>query len=130
MGANPVLADSCYYIQCLRRGEDPLKRLALVAATRDLVICPVIRCEVGRGIRHEGVLNKLHRAWDVMINVPTDPRLWREAEETLWQLDRRGIILPLTDVVIACCARRVQADVLTYDKHFDSIPNVRVITEV
>ncbi len=65
-----------------------------------------------------------------MINVPTDPRLWREAEETLWQLDRRGIILPLTDVVIACCAKRVQADVLTYDKHFDSIPGVRVIREV
>jgi predicted nucleic acid-binding protein len=61
-----------------------------------------------------------------MINVPTDNRIWTEVEQTLWELDRMGMTLPLTDVVIACCARRIGAVVLTHDNHFNSIPNLRV----
>ena len=61
-----------------------------------------------------------------MINVPTDNRLWEEAEQTLWELDRKGMVLPLTDAVIACSAQRVGAVVLTYDHHFSQIPGIRV----
>lgn len=126
MAASPVLADSSYYIGLLRERQDPLKALALAAATRDLVVCGVVRCEVGRGLRESSTLKRFQAVWDVMINVPTDNRLWDEAERTLWRLDRDGITLPLTDVVIACCAIRLNAVVLTFDKHFGFIPGVRV----
>jgi predicted nucleic acid-binding protein len=62
----------------------------------------------------------------VMINVPTDSRLWEQTEQTLWELDREGIVVPLTDAMIACSAKRVGAVVLTHDKHFSMIPGVRV----
>jgi predicted nucleic acid-binding protein len=122
MAASPVLVDSSYYISLLRQGQDPLRALAPVAATRDLVICGVVRCEVGRALRPPAVRRRFHEFWDVMINVPTDNRLWETAEQTLWELDRHGMVLPLTDVVIACCAQRVGAVVLTYDHHFGEIP--------
>lgn len=125
MSASPVLADSSFYISLLRQGQDPLKALAVAAATRDLAVCGVVRCEVGRALRPKKVRDLFHASWDVMINVTTDNRLWAEAEQTLWQLDRTGITLPLTDVVIACCAKRISAVVLTYDKHFSLIPGVR-----
>jgi predicted nucleic acid-binding protein len=125
MAASPILADSSYYIDLLRRGQDPLRALALAAETRDLVICGVVRCEVGRALRPEKVRQHFRSFWDVMINVPTDNRLWTLVEQTLWELDRRGIVLPLTDVVVACCARQVEAVVLTFDKHFSLIPNLR-----
>ncbi len=126
MAASPVLADSSYYIRALRQGQDPLRALALAAATRDLVICGVVRCEVGRGLRSDKASSRFRAFWDVMINVPADSRLWEETEQTLRELDRQGIVLPLTDVMIACCAKRVGAVVLTYDKHFCDIPGVRV----
>ena len=130
MAASPVLADSSYYIDLLRRGQDPLRSLALAAETRDLVICGVVRCEVGRALRPEKVRQHFRAFWDVMINVPTDNRLWERAEQILWQLDRQGIVLPLTDVVIACCARQVDAVVLTYDKHFNFIPDLRTTRQL
>ena len=126
MAASAVLADSSFYIGLMRRRQDPLRALALAAATRDLVTCGIIRCEVGRALRPKKVRHQFRAFWDVMINVPTDSRLWAEVEQTLWDLDRRGMVLPLTDVVIACCARRVGALVLTYDQHFSHIPGVRV----
>jgi predicted nucleic acid-binding protein len=127
MAASPVLADSSYYITMMREGIDPLRALALAAETRDIVICGVIRCEVGRGMKVPRVRERLHGFWDVMINVPTDNRLWESAEELLWQMDRRGATIPLTDAVIACCAQRVGATVLTFDHHFRMIENLNVV---
>ncbi|MEY2428108.1 MAG: hypothetical protein QOJ40_993 [Verrucomicrobiota bacterium] len=124
MAASPVLADSSYYIRLMREGQDPLRRLALAAETRDLVICGVVRCEVGRALRPARVREKFRIFWDAMINVPSDNRLWGEVEDTLWQLDRRGTVLPLTDVIIACSARRIGAVVLTHDHHFQRIPGI------
>jgi len=111
----------------LRQGQDPLRALALTAAARDLAVCGIVRCEVGRGLRDRRVLQLFQAFWDVMICVPTDERLWDSVSETLWQLDRKGLTLPLPDVVIACCARRIDAAVLTRDVHFSSIPGVRVM---
>ncbi len=125
MAASPVLADSSFYIRSLREGRDPLKELALAAATRDLVVCGVVRCEVGRALRHTSMLNKFQGSWDVMLNVPTDNHLWRDVEQSLRELDRQGIIISLTDMVIACCARRIGAVVLTHDEAFYLIPGVR-----
>ncbi len=125
MPASPVLVDSSFYITLLRRRQDPLKALALAAASGDVAICGVIRCEVGRALRPPEVRQRFQAFWDVAINVPTDNRLLATAEQTLWDLDRSGIVLPLTDVVIACCALRIGAVVLTYDHHFYDIPGLR-----
>lgn len=127
MAVNPVLVDSCYYIGLLRQGIDPMRTLAATSAARDLVVCGVVRCEVARGMRDPWVLKQFQNFWDVMIYVPTDNKLWDSVEAMLWKLDRQGITLPLTDVVIACCAQRVGASVLTLDNHFYDIPDVRVI---
>ena len=125
MAASPVLVDSSFYIRLLRQGQDPLRALALTAATRDLAVCGVVRCEVGRALRPPKMRGQFHAFWDAMICVPTDNRLWEQVEQTLWELDRRGVVVPLTDVVIACCAQRVGAVVLTCDRHFSHIPGVR-----
>ena len=127
MPASPVLADSSFYIRLLRARQDPLRALALAASSGDVAICGVVRCEVGRALRLPEVRERFQAFWDVVINVPTDNRLWTEVEQTLWDLDRQGIVLPLTDVVIACCANRIGAVILTYDNHFNQIPNVRTI---
>jgi predicted nucleic acid-binding protein len=57
--------------------------------------------------------------------VPTDDRLWADAEDLAWRLDRHGTTLPLTDIVIAACALRIDATVLTFDHHFEVIPDLR-----
>ena len=127
MPASPVLADSSFYIRLLRQQQDPLRALALAAETGDLAVCGIIRCEVGRALRPSALRQRFQAFWDVMINVPTDNRLWSEVEEKAWNLDRTGVVLPLTDLVIACCAQRIGALVLTFDHHFSQIPGVRTL---
>ena len=115
MAASPVLADSSYYIRLMREGRDPLRSLALTSAMRDVAICGVVRVEVGRALRPIERLKKFQAAWNVMLNVPTDNRIWDDVEDLAWQLDRSGVILPMPDLVIAACAKRIGAVVLTYE---------------
>ena len=130
MAASPVLVDSSFYIRAARKGQDPLQLLATITVARDVAVCGVIRCEVGRGVKIPKVLDRYNAFWNVMINVPTDNRLWDSVGKMLWQLDRQGIVLPLTDVVIACSALRIGAVVLTHDDHFHQIPGVRATDRI
>ncbi len=128
MPGNPVLVDSSWYITLLRAGRHPLHELALIADVREVATCGIIRCEVGRGLRDANRLRKFQARWDVMLYVPTDNRLWVDVETLAWEMDRLGKTLPLQDLVIACCARRINAVVLTFDGHFAEIPGI-VATE-
>ena len=130
MAASPVLVDSSWYIGMARRGLHPLRELRPISLVRDIATCGIVRAEVARGIREPGLLRKFQAAWDAMQYVPTDNALWADVEQTAWQLDRSGCVLPLSDIVIACCARRIRAVVLTFDGHFQSIPGIVAVDRI
>ncbi|MGZ4988652.1 MAG: PIN domain-containing protein [Limisphaerales bacterium] len=130
MAAAAVLVDSSFYIGLARNGRDPLQALAYAAVDRDLAVCGVVRCEVGRGIRQQKTLKQFQSFWDAMLNIPTDNELWSQVEELGWRLDRQGTTLPLTDLIIASCAMRIDAAVLTFDRHFELIPGLRCIDRI
>ncbi|HEY8903713.1 MAG TPA: PIN domain-containing protein [Chthoniobacterales bacterium] len=122
----PVLIDSNVYIDLLRQGLDPALELTGRISQLDLASCGIVRVEVLRGIKVEKVRSRLAAFFDVTQNVPTDNYLWEEAAELAWTLDRRGKVIPSTDILIACCARRIGATVLTADAHFSGIPGLRM----
>ena len=130
MVGSPVLVDSSWYIRLARNRRDPLASLHAIAAQRDIATCGIVRCEVARGIRETRHLAAFRQAWSVMLYVPTDNRIWEDAERTAWGLDRHGIQLPLPDIIIASCARRIGAVVLTFDEHFQRIPGIKAVSEI
>lgn len=122
----PTLVDSNVYIDLLRSGLDPSKELTRLVSTTDLATCGMIRVEVLRGVKTPSVRDRLAGFFDVLQNVPTDNRLWEESALLAWKLDRKGRAIPATDLLIAACALRVGAIVLTADAHFDEIPGLKV----
>lgn len=108
----------------MRAGQDPLRELAIHAASRDIATCGIVVAEVGRGIRVREQLERYRAAWEVMLFVPSSNRLWDSTLELAWQLDRQGRVLPLQDLHIAVCALHIGAVVLTVDEHFQHIPGL------
>jgi len=121
-----MLVDSTIYIDLLRRGEDVRYVLRPSLLSGQLFVCGVVRAEVLRGIRTIAMRNELSEIFDLMLEVPTDARIWQMVVDLAWKLDRRGAVLPLTDVVIACCALTVDTAVVTTDPHFSQIPGLTV----
>jgi len=127
--APDCLIDSNVYIDLLRTGRDTVARLEhWVSETgTQIVICGVVRLEVLRGVKDPGVYRKLSAFMDVMVNVPSTNRLWDAATKLAWTLDRKGMVIPGTDVVIAASALAIGAAVMTSDANFSSLEGLRVI---
>jgi predicted nucleic acid-binding protein len=128
--ANNVIVDSNVYIDLLRQRKDVVSTLYHWAESRgeSLVICGMIRVEVLRGLKSLKAFQSIASLMDVMINIPSDDRLWSEATDLAWNLDRQGTVIPGSDVVIAASALKIGAAVLTSDAHFKRIEGLRVIT--
>jgi predicted nucleic acid-binding protein len=125
-----ILVDSTVWIEWLRTRVEPHRILAPWIQTRAAAICGVVRVEVLRGVICAEQKARLEDLFDLLDDIPTDARAWVEATNLAWQLDRRGLVIPLSDLVIATCARRVQATVVTTDRHFSHIPGLAVRTSL
>jgi predicted nucleic acid-binding protein len=121
-----VLVDSCVFITLLKQRRDPAAELMERLQLEDIVTCGMVRLEVVRGVSIPKVKQAMEGFFDVMRNVITDNKLWEEATELAWRLQRNGMNLPAQDILIATCALRADVAVLTYDKHFKAIPGLRI----
>jgi predicted nucleic acid-binding protein len=122
-----VLVDSNVFINLMKRHGDPAPWLYHWAGARNLAICGVVRVEVLRGVKSPKAYSCLNGFMDVMVNVPTTNRLWDQAAALAWKLDRRGLVVPGTDVIIAASALEIGAAVMTSDSHFSQIEGLQVI---
>ena len=127
--ASDVLVDSNVYIGLLRAKKDVVATLYQWEELYgvNLVICGMVRLEVLRGMKSLKAFQSISSLMDVMINVPADNRLWTEATELGWNLDRNGGTIPGADIVIAASALRSGSIVMTSDAHFSKIEGLKVI---
>ena len=122
-----VLVDSSVFIALLQQGLDPGVELLRRCEILDLATCGMVQLEVLRGVAAPRVQARLVQFMSVMLYVPTDNRMWEEATHLARDAAREGWTLPAQDLVIAACARRIGAAVLTYDKHFLAISELQVL---
>jgi len=120
-----ALVDSNVFIALTRRDEDLPRWLG--SRFDDIYTCGMVRLEVLRGIRDPRLRDDMAGFFDVFCHVQTDNKLWEQAIELGWELDRRGRIIPAQDILIAACALREGVPVFTADKHFENIPGLTVI---
>ena len=124
---SPVLVDSNIYIGLLRRGLDPAEILGHWIGNGDLATCGMVRLEVERGLRIEKIRHRMAAFFDVLINIPTTNKIWKESAALAWSLDRSGITLPSQDILIATCAQEIGAAILTDDNHFDNFEGLQIL---
>ena len=121
-----ILVDSTKYISWMRLGRNPVAILAHSVSAGDVIGCGIIRIEVLRGVLKPKVKTELVRFFDIIPEIPLSASLLDEVAGLAWALDRQGQILPVTDLIIAACAKRAGAEVITEDSHFRKIPGLKV----
>ncbi|MEX2578529.1 MAG: PIN domain-containing protein [Verrucomicrobiales bacterium] len=121
-----ILVDSNVYIALLRSGRDPGEAIFSRYDDTDVAVCGMVQLEVLRGVKSPKAQAGLKARFSVMQNLVTDNRLWQQATDLAWTMDRQGKTIPGPDLVIAACALRANAAVHTYDGHFKLVPGLRV----
>lgn len=125
-----ILVDSAAYIDLMRSGNDPRRVLMPYMRAGALYNCGVIRAEVLRGMRQQRELADMEAFFNIVPEVPTDPKLWQKVSEIGWKLGRKGKWPPVTDLAIAACAMRVGATLISPDRHFEDVEGLALLKQL
>lgn len=117
------LADTSAWIEGLRPGANDawareLKRLVL---DRQVGIQPVIRVELLSGAVSDADYDRLEAVLGALPQLEMTKVVWQEAERLGFRLRRRGLSVPVTDLLITSTAIANRCILLHRDRHFTLI---------
>jgi predicted nucleic acid-binding protein len=116
-----ILLDASVMVAYLRR-RDP--GLAQAMGELELGLCGVTRAEILHGARDEEDWRKLVALLDQFAPIEIPEDLWDDVGQRLFELRRRGIVIPFTDVVVATLALARDFEIWAFDKHFPLMAGV------
>lgn len=126
IGPGLVLVDTGVWSSFFSKPASPEKRALDTLLDEDRVsLTGPILAEVLRGFRRNDQADWVASRMRCANYIEPTWEDWRYAAAIGRDLAAKGHDLPLTDLVIAALALRIQASVLTSDPHFDLIPGLR-----
>lgn len=125
-----VLVDSSYYIRLEGLRLDPLAELTSFELEYDFAINGIVWGEVIRGRGDPRVRDRYERAFALTRFLHLSAAGWQRVGRLAWELDRKGEVIPLTDIIIGVTALEHGACVLTFDRHFQKIPGLVALADL
>ena len=116
-----VIIDTSTWIESFKPGsEKSLQRLVKDLILQDLVLLPgIIKTELLRGAKNKKEFNHLYQMLKGLIYLPVAEDFWERLSDFSFQLFRKGIVVPLTDIYIELLCIENQVALLHRDKHFN-----------
>lgn len=120
-----VLLDTSAWIDFFRDGTSAVADCvdALLAEDR-AALCGMVELELLRGLRpHER--KRVQGLLRALPYLETERRDFVAAGERLCELRRQGVTIPAADCIIGMLCLRHGLSLLTLDRHFEHLPDVR-----
>jgi len=123
MNQELALLDTSVWIHYLRSdGQQKLKTAVKRALIEGRVLsCSVVKTEILVGSRDEKSFAKLSEHLKGVPDIPIDGAVWEGAARLGYTLRKKGITIPLLDLVIAEAAMQREAVLWHIDNHFEEI---------
>lgn len=125
-----IVADSSALIEYYRRGGSPAVQDAVATAIAEdaLAFNGIIFVEVVGFAADERERRELLGSFGAFHRLALDDGDFDLAASIGFDLRRKGRTVPPTDLIIAACAIRADAELLHVDDHFDAIASVSALT--
>lgn len=121
-----VIADTSVWIPFFNRPDSPEKAtLDLLIDADEVVLVGVVLAELLQGCRTSSERDTLSDALLALPYHEVTQSTWSQTGNLSSQLLRRGVTLPLSDLIIAALAIEHNCHVYSLDIHFKRIPGVR-----
>ena len=120
-----VIADTSVWISFFNRPASVEKRtLDVLIDSDEVATIGVVLTELLQGCRTPKERNALKEAILALPYVEMTQPVWIRAGETSSALLRRGITLPIPDLIVAAVALEQHFQVYSLDNHFQKIPGL------
>lgn len=121
-----IIVDTSVWIEYLKNRPPVAEKLdQQLLAGNIFTVGPVV-AELLQGARTEKDYRLLKNSIDGLSYVETGFEDWIKAGSISLKLRRKGVTIPITDCLIAAVAIRQNASVMTYNRHFESIPDLKL----
>ena len=118
-----ILVDTSAWIFALRK--NPLiklkNRIDQLLEMDDIIILGMIKLELLGGTKTKEEFDRLKTRLDALYEISTDAKLWSLAAQLAFDLQRKGLTIPYTHILIASAAIQYEAIILHADSHYDLI---------
>lgn len=123
MAKRPVFIDTSAWILALRKsGPDEAQKKVKNLLDKDLVAtCGMIILELLGGAKDKQDYEELLIDLQALDYLKVETKTWLASAKLSFDLRRKGIKVPSTDVLIATLALSYDCQILHDDKHFDMI---------
>ena len=118
------LVDTSAWLFALRKDANPAIKSRLDALLREdaIAIIGIVKLELLGGTRTQEEFSRLKRRLDALTYISMEePLLWDLASEMAFNLRRKGLTIPYTDILIASAAINEDVILLHADIHFDQV---------
>ena len=121
-----VLVDSSVWISFFRGTGDLPGGFVKLLQTGQLATCGIVMAELLAGVRSPSERKSIEAGLAALDYLETSQSTWILVGETLAGLRRTGRTIPVSDVILAALAIQNDCSVLTFDRHFSYIPNLKL----
>ena len=121
-----IIVDTSIWIEYFK--NNPSISIIIDEGLNNNSICitgPIIS-ELLQGVKSDKELSLLIKYIDAIPCIHYEMQDWIDAGYISYSLRKKGITLPLTDIIIASIAKNNNAVIFTKDKHFEMIPDVEL----
>jgi hypothetical protein len=87
-------------------------------------MCGIIVYELLQGVKNRADAERIKQSVLCLGYAEVTPKTWLAAGGLFYDLRRKGITLPPSDVLLAALAAENRSRLFTVDRHFDQIPGL------
>ncbi len=122
-----VIADTCVWIDFFRSKSETSTRLSQLIADNQVAGTGVILSELLQGVRGTKEKDVIIEIFDTLDYLEMTKDLWIETGSIAARLRSKGKTIPLSDISVVCCAKKYGHRILTFDRHFQEIPEADLV---
>ena len=119
-----VLVDTSVWIEYFNTLSATANEIEQLIRERRVWGNGIIIVELLFGARTDKEAGSILASINAIPFLDTTKEIWFKAAELGFKLKRKGITIPLSDLVIATCAIEHNLMLFTFDKHFKNIPEL------
>lgn len=118
-----VLIDTSVWLFALKKNFHPVikERVELLLKDNDVAISGIVQLELLGGAKSEQEYERLKSRLEALYFIESAKSVWDQASKLAFDLRRKGITVPHTDIFIAAIALKEQLVLWHADSHFDLI---------
>ncbi len=119
---NKVIVDTSVWINFFNRPESKEKQIVdLLLDQERICLVGIVLSELLQGTKSEKEANLLISKLTALTFLETNSNIWVKTGLISANLRRKGIVLPLSDILLAAIAQENNCEVYTLDPHFKLI---------